>query len=465
MKTNPKKIGINDFKKDAEKLSTDLSNASTKPGNACPIHCLPNFLENTINEFHTAFKLPKDYFMLSMLTGIGAIFGNTFALEYKRGQRYTSLIYGAIVGNSSIGKSPAINLSIKALMKKEAEYYEQYRIKLAQWELENTDNADAKSKSKKPVANELIVNDATIEALNKVLMNNPNGVLLVVDELMGWLNNMSKYNSGSDEHFWLSNWSSVMSKNNRATKDTTFNPCLFIGILGGIQPGLLKNFGRGNRIDNGLLARFLHAYPENQIKPYDDDNEISQEVIAFYDGIFDRIFEFTSQHRMHLEQGEKKLIRLDKGARRRFLKWKNHNTDLTNQSEFDSIKSIYGKLETYCLRIALILTLIEESNKTTFDVSSEIFVTLAIIENAIELIEYFRYTSLQVLDIIEGINPIAELSMLQQRIYAQLPNQFPKKEGVIVAQKLGMADRTFSRFLKNKIIFCREKHGIYVKKL
>jgi hypothetical protein len=66
---------------------------------------------------------------------------------------------------------------------------------------------------------------------------------------------------------------------------------------------------------------------------------------------------------------------------------------------------------------------------------------------------------------IEGVDPLEELTTLQQQVYASLPNQFRKKDGVIVAMKGEMSERTFSRFLKKRAIFRHEKHGSYLKKI
>ena len=57
------------------------------------------------------------------------------------------------------------------------------------------------------------------------------------------------------------------------------------------------------------------------------------------------------------------------------------------------------------------------------------------------------------------------LTVQQRKIYDELPIEFKRENAMEVAKKNKMDKRTFDRFLTNKEIFKKEKHGTYTKTL
>ena len=57
----------------------------------------------------------------------------------------------------------------------------------------------------------------------------------------------------------------------------------------------------------------------------------------------------------------------------------------------------------------------------------------------------------------------SEFHELEKGVYKTLPNTFETGLGVILAEELGMPERTFKRFIKNKKVFMKLKHGLYRK--
>jgi hypothetical protein len=63
---------------------------------------------------------------------------------------------------------------------------------------------------RRPTAERVHVNDTTIEALIQILKENPRGVMLERDELVGWVKSMDQYKAGgkgAERQYWLSAWS------------------------------------------------------------------------------------------------------------------------------------------------------------------------------------------------------------------------------------------------------------------
>lgn len=120
----------------------------------------------------------------------------------------------------------------------------------------------------KPHERRFMTNDSTTEKLGELLAENPNGLVIVYDELIGWLRNMEKPGREGDRAFALTSWDGDSSFTfDRIGRGTIAIQALCLAIIGGIQPGRLQDYfgelltsGVG---DDGLLQRFqLMVYPD-----------------------------------------------------------------------------------------------------------------------------------------------------------------------------------------------------------
>ncbi len=111
-----------------------------------------------------------------------------------------------------------------------------------------------------PLQTRLSVSDATVERLAVISAQQQRGLLLTRDELSGWLQNMSRYSSGSDRPFWLEAYGGRAYVVERMGRLPVNVKRLFIGVVGGIQPDRLSSLLL-NADDDGLLARFIPTWP------------------------------------------------------------------------------------------------------------------------------------------------------------------------------------------------------------
>src|SRR5262249_33874054 len=85
--------------------------------------------------------------------------------------------------------------------------------------------------------------DATVEKLGSLLNENPAGLLLLRDELAGWLCSLEKQGREGDREFFLEAWNGVGDFYvDRIGRGTLHIPALTIAICGTMQPGKLQTY-------------------------------------------------------------------------------------------------------------------------------------------------------------------------------------------------------------------------------
>lgn len=428
-----------------------------------PVHAFPAQVQDIINDLYKAFQLPTDYYGLSILTICAGVIGNAYNLFYKTGYTVPSIIYGAIVGISSIGKSPALEFCIEPIREIEKEYDIEHKSKVREW---RKNAKDEKFNEPSPKRKDLLISDATTEAINKGMESNPKGLLLFLDELVAWVKSLNQYRKGSDLEFWLRIWSGSLAKVNRVSKDTLFIPKPCISVIGGLQPTVLDEMASDSKKENGFLFRILFAYPNIQRKPYETDYSPSKTTFEQYKNLISGLHNLPNNIGTD-EEGNQKVesisLRLSADARKKFSKWNRENTDLMNDTKNENIKSLYGKLESYCLRISLVLELMESVCEGKEVHPDSTFIQAQTMQNTIELIEYFRWSGMKVMRRVEKEDPVEELTRDRAEIYEALPSEFTTAQGIEKAKSMGMKDRTFRRFLQNREFFDKINRGFYAK--
>jgi hypothetical protein len=128
------------------------------------------------------------------------------------------------------------------------------------------------------VAPRLHVSSATIERLAEILQVQPQGALLLSDELASLFLNMSRYSGGQDNEFWLEAWNGGPYTVERMSRHISID-YLLIGVVGGMQPDKLARSFKGDA--DGMSARFLFCWPpEPSYRPLTNDVlEIEPDII------------------------------------------------------------------------------------------------------------------------------------------------------------------------------------------
>lgn len=246
---------------------------------------LPPALAQWVSDSAAEKGAPSDYVLGALLSAAGAAIGTSRWACPRHGWAEPPVLWTALIGSPSAGKSPALDTVQGPLRKIEKAQRTTAELKLAKWtqaaELAEIAKSAWKAESKKALAlNEsapnrpkemdldpkphvprLIVQDSTVERLADILAQQPRGALQVRDELAGWLSNMARYSSGSDRPFWLEAYGGRSFTVERMSRSPVTVESLAVGVVGGIQPDRLNSL-LFQSDDDGLLARFIPIWPE-----------------------------------------------------------------------------------------------------------------------------------------------------------------------------------------------------------
>ncbi len=253
-----------------------------------PLEIFPPDLALWLKQSAHSKSAPVDYLAATLLAATASLIGSSRKISPWPGWSEPPILWAALVGSPSAGKSPAMDpvLSILSHMEGEclSDYEEALRIyetdKLEaefsrdRWE-KNVKSASEESFSapilpanaiapEKPTRKRLMIKDATSEAMLAALKGQPKGFLMVRDELAGWFANMDRYaaSKGGDRALWLEAYGGRPYTLDRVKNggDPFHIPSLAISVIGGIQPDRLETcILKGD--DDGLSSRFLYFYP------------------------------------------------------------------------------------------------------------------------------------------------------------------------------------------------------------
>ncbi|MCJ2037612.1 DUF3987 domain-containing protein [Methylobacterium sp. E-041] len=270
----------------------DLSLLGTgrRPAPAFPLYLLGPWADWCERKARSA-SAPVDYVSVALLASVGATIANVRWPQAGTAWTEQPVLWCSLVGPPSSSKSPSMDAAFSLV--RFAEDRMAYGFELVQQEHATMKQAcDARVEAWKievktavkngdpdvppmpdnaheppaPVCARIRVADATVEALGALAAGLPRGLLLVRDELAGWLGAFDKYGGGgSDRAFAIE-----MYGGRSYVVDRMKNPeplhirHLSIGVLGGVQPDKLEMILNGP--DDGLASRLLWAWADTKPK-------------------------------------------------------------------------------------------------------------------------------------------------------------------------------------------------------
>jgi hypothetical protein len=242
-------------------------------------------------------QCPPDFLAVAVITILGSLVGRKIGIKPKQFDDWLVVpnFWGCVVGRPGLMKSPALEKALVPLRRLVAEADKKFAAEMEENEvnalLSSHDAKIANSKiglllkkgkkkaalteakaivNKKadvPVCRRYETNDPTIEKLGVLLAQNPNGLLLFRDELVGFFRGLDKEGHEGDRATYLEMWNGTGPFTSDRIQRGTTRANAIISILGGIQPDLLVSYVReavrGGQGADGLLQRFqLFVWPD-----------------------------------------------------------------------------------------------------------------------------------------------------------------------------------------------------------
>ena len=206
-------------------------------------------------------------------------------------------LWGSVVGRPSLKKTPATKGAEKQLRYIEARsreqladdiedaevaavlFPEQKKFLESQMkaELKNGDQEAAKSYAAKlkglaeikaPVSRRIIAKETSIQKLCEMLSRHPAGMMLFIDELLGWMRKLDRDDQVGVRQLMLSLWNGTEIVNDDALGGGELTARGCISVFGCFTPGGLTEYVsaaiRGGRADDGLVQRLqVTVWPDS----------------------------------------------------------------------------------------------------------------------------------------------------------------------------------------------------------
>ncbi len=365
----------------------------TKSFQPFPIEVAPKLVRDFVIAASKALGCDSAYIALPLLAVLASAIGNARRIRLKHSWREPCIIWAVVVGESGTLKSPAFDLAVGPLRRRQAIAFQEYQERLHRHEqdlqLYQADFEEWKRKGRKnsepppekpepPQWQQVVAEDTTIEALADLLDCQPLGLLLARDELSGWLASFDAYKAskGADVAHWLSmHRGGELLVNRKGGKKQTRVASASVSICGGIQPARLADSLGSEHFENGLAARLLLAMPPRTPKQWTED-DLTDSDRAPLEQLLDKLLQLPMPED---EQGERQPVDvpLTEEAKRRWVSFYNaHNQEQNDLS--GELAAAWSKLEGYAARLALLCELVRvpESKAVSLD-SIEAGITLA----------------------------------------------------------------------------------------
>ena len=377
-----------------------------RPVEALPLSIIPDPLQGWIRDVCNRMQIPLDFVATASIVMAGSVIGAGCGIKPKRRDDWMVIpnLWGGAVGRPSVLlKSPAIEQALTPLAKLEKVAKENHEEELKTYEAELAghkaqkdalqlemkkatgakDNPskfqDAKEsmkaleKPEEPTWKRYKTNDATIEKMAVLLSENPRGILLVRDELVGLLSSWDREDKQSDRAFFLESWNGYGDYTaDRIGRGTIYTENLCISLYGGIQPAKLLKYlqqATNGYQNDGLIQRLqLLVYPDEPkawklVDQYPDNVE-KDRFIKIINKLSEMDFE---EHGATTDEYSKfPYFRFSDDAKEVFFEWLTELQTVKLQRDDDPLMLEHlGKYRSLLPSLALIFHLIDVADETT----------------------------------------------------------------------------------------------------
>ena len=442
-----------------DNLLSSAKTAETVPSNTYstefvpfPVEVFPEPIRSFVRTASESIGCDESFLALPILAVAAGAIGNTRRIRLKSSWVPSAILWTAVVGESGTAKSPAFQLVMKPVERRNQEMHElhqaecldyeseiaHYKKALTAWNRKQADTQPPPVEPQSPQAKRVLVKDSTVEALAPLLEAGDRGLLLARDELSGWFGSFDRYSGGkggADAAFWNSSFNGEPILIDRKTGDPRHRsisaPRPALSITGGIQPKILgRVLGDENR-ENGLLARLLMCHPPRKAKTW-NETEVDSRQEEQWANVVQRLYALESTIDAD-GKSTARILPLTEEAEQLFTAFFNSHAKeqlmLTGE-----LASAWSKLEEYAGRLALVIHCIRCASSDPA-VGDQNVVDAVSMKAGVALTEWFKNETGRVYRMLSETG--------EEREQRELLDLVDRKGGGITSRELKKSSRRF----------------------
>lgn len=351
---------------------------------------LPAALRDYVFDVADRQQSVPDFVAVAALCGLASLIGNRIRVAPKQWDDWIEVpnLWGAVIGPPSAMKTPAMQKALGPVYAIQDDMRKQWQADLKAADIDDvlgkieareaaksaakayrTGDKDGARAILADVSKEdedeqpcprIVVNDATVEKLGELLNENPRGLLLVRDELPGFLSQMESEEHASDRAFYLEAFNgSGQFTYDRIGRGTVHIANCTVSIIGGVQPSRIAPIVRGaitGTSNDGLIQRLqLTVWPDPRTSWQWVDRHPDRAARETYEKVFRDI------HELDLGSSDNPVVfRLSSDAQGMFQQWMQEiQTDARSGKLSTVFESHLLKMPKTVASLALIFELVE----------------------------------------------------------------------------------------------------------
>ncbi len=362
-----------------------------------PATALPSCLRKMADVVADSMGVDPAGFILPALSVAATAIGASRAVQPKPGGEMVPILWTVIISYSGGKKSPPFHAAINVLRTRDDATCESHATAMKQYEHELIEYQQQAKASKainpkkpdKPVCERHHTSVATLQAVHKILSENPRGICVANDELSGWINAMDQFTTakGADLSNWLELFNGHGTTVDRAAKEPMRIPRTSVNVTGTITRTQWQQSMSGNNASNGLAPRFLIAMPPKKYQRWTPVG-IDQSVVAEYDAMVGKLLSLTPD-----ANDDPVVVGWTAEAAILWGAFFDENVTLQEREIDGYLESVYSKLEGQAAKLSLVIQMLrwtEDQSLSNTEIDSDSM------RMAIELTRWFRRESKRV---------------------------------------------------------------------
>ena len=443
------------------------------PDTGLPLDVFPAKVQEIILDLAAEDNFPVEYTAVAMLSAVSAAIGNTRHIRLKPSWESNPSLYIILVGEPGQGKTPPLDFAYKPMEDHDYAMYIKFKDEM---ELYNATadkgKSDVGSGKEKPVLIQTILSDSTPESLWRLHNDNQRGVVLLIDEIMGFFHSVCRYN---DNPFMSQLLTAYTGKQVKVTRCNNPIPAIIrkpcINVIGTTQTERIHEFFTDENVNSGLIDRFMFVIPK-EVRPTlwsITDKEKPVGIVKApcnirWNNILTRLIQLECSYSEDGTELATVVLDMTYDAKCLFYNWRNKLKEeafvVSRQGNTEANRLVRrtAKMETNVGRLALIFQMLRwacgEATDTLVDEKS--------IRCALRIHAFMEESYTRILDIVDSHNMEPD----KKEFLDLLGNPFTTAEAIAAGAEVGMSasgvKKNLPKLIHQKYI-SKKAHGLYEK--